>query len=485
MTVRIAENARARSEEVRTRRRAASVEDENEITLDDEKERDETGLTRMTAKDAVYRAGKFLVVVVMMGAMKLAAFAHTGLMMIPIARRTNAHGKTEHGVSGPRIPRLVEFMYKWSMFNYVVFGIPMPLFWVRFLLRRYEALNASAPDAETQRVPEVDWTAENFSHEKFFETYVKRPHPVVLRGFGRDLPAFGTFTVDEFCKAFGEEDVLLKTLSADGVKGKLRDIKNPGTYLHNSEALFVRHPELIDALKLERMKPFGCDALANDHPIFGRLPVQLFLGLGGTGTPFHCANGYNWYFQLEGKKKWTFVDPKWIGFMVPACQRGALYQTSAITDPNTVLEKYKALWRVVPRFEVILEPGDVLLNPPWWWHCIENMSSKSTACATRWADTSSLRPILGMGHDTNRLFTNMQLFAPKFIYMQIQLIMAGGTGAFVDEHTKVPGDEKSKSGVKVQHESATRVTKALLDNDEQRAYKAYYAKFQKHEDDNV
>jgi hypothetical protein len=351
---------------------------------------------------------------------------------------------------------------------------------VKFLLRRYEAANVDTPEAMTQSVPEVDWQSPNFSNEKFFEMYIKRPHPVVLRGFAKDIPAFGSFTVEKFIERFGDEDVLLKTPEADGVPGKVRDINTPGTYLHNSEAIFVRHPELIECLQLDRVKPFGLETIQNDLPRIGRLPCQVFLGRGGTGTPFHCANGYNWFFMLEGRKKWTFVDPRWLGFMFPGLNRGALYQTSAITDPNTVLDKYKSLWRLVPRYEVILEPGDVLLNPPWWWHCIENMSSTSTACATRWADKNSMRPLMGMGHDTNRLFTHMQIFAPKFIYTQLQLIMAGGNGAFVDEHTKVPEGGKSvkKSKVRVQHERATRVTKELICNDEQRAYNAHYRRTQ-------
>jgi len=49
----------------------------------------------------------------------------------------------------------------------------------------------------------------------------------------------------------------------------------------------------------------------------------------------------------------------------------------------------------------------------------------------------------------------------------------------MDEHTKVPTrdveETSTASGVKVQHEKATRVTKGLLDNEEQRAYKAYYS----------
>ena len=97
--------------------------------------------------------------------------------------------------------------------------------------------------------------------------------------------------------------------------------------------------------------------------------------------------------MIEGSKKWTFVDPRWTVLTFPALNRGALYQSCAVTDPNTVLEKYKPLWRVCPRYAAIVEPGDVLLNPPWWWHCIENLTKDSTAVATRWMDTKTLRPL--------------------------------------------------------------------------------------------
>jgi hypothetical protein len=96
---------------------------------------------------------------------------------------------------------------------------------------------------------------------------------------------------------------------------------------------------------------------------------------------------------------------------------------------------------------------------------------------------NAIRPILGMGFDTNHVFVAMQLFSPSFMLTQVKLIMAGQSSksAFMDEHTdtKIPasGDVKGRntSGVKVQHEKATRVTQRLLDNEEQVAYKAYYA----------
>ena len=243
----------------------------------------------------------------------------------------------------------------------------------------------------------------------------------------------------------------------------------------------------MEDLELSKLLPFvSADGnpkkphLANLHPRAGPLPIQFFLGRGGTGTGFHCANGFNWFYMIEGSKKWTFVDPRWTVLTFPALNRGALYQSCAVTDPNTVLDKYKPLWRVCPRYAAIVEPGDVLLNPPWWWHCIENLTKDSTAVATRWMDTKTLRPLTGIGTDANRLFTAFQIFSPVFLKLQFSLIMRG-IHATPDEHTQVDTDEDlekqhaQRTAKGAQHEDATRVTAALNSNEEQDAYKAYYA----------
>lgn len=361
---------------------------------------------------------------------------------------------------------------------------------MRRAYERLAELNKDVVDAETQEIPTIV-VGPDFDFKKFFEEYIKRPHPVVLKGFARNSPAVKKWSVNWVVEKFGHEKALTKTLMGDNIPGHVRDINTPGTYLHNCEAIFVNHPELVKDLELEKLTPLvsenGSMRLANNHPRAGPLPIQFFLGRGGTGTGFHCANGFNWFFMVEGRKKWTFVDPRWTVLTFPALNRGALYQSCAVTDPNTVLDKYKPLWRVCPRYAAELEPGDVLLNPPWWWHCIENLTKDSTAVATRWMDTKTLRPLTGVGTDANRLFTAFQIFSPVFMKLQFSLIMRG-IHATPDEHTRIDDDDdttnannKSKvidarTSKGAQHEDATRVTDLLNSNEEQDAYKAYYAK---------
>ena len=37
----------------------------------------------------------------------------------------------------------------------------------------------------------------------------------------------------------------------------------------------------------------------------------------GSGTSYHCANFNNLFFQINGRKKWTFVSPRYNALMYP------------------------------------------------------------------------------------------------------------------------------------------------------------------------
>lgn len=40
----------------------------------------------------------------------------------------------------------------------------------------------------------------------------------------------------------------------------------------------------------------------------------------------------------------------------------------------------------IPRYEILLDEGDMLFNPPWWWHAITNKTKYTIACANRFSN---------------------------------------------------------------------------------------------------
>ena len=52
-------------------------------------------------------------------------------------------------------------------------------------------------------------------------------------------------------------------------------------------------------------------------------------------------------------------------------------------SPDVISEQGYELWRYVPKYEAHLDPGDVLFNPAWWWHWVDNTSETSIGVANR------------------------------------------------------------------------------------------------------
>jgi hypothetical protein len=122
-----------------------------------------------------------------------------------------------------------------------------------------------------------------------------------------------------------------------------------------------------------------------------RLPWQrnilakMYVGGPLTSTSFHCAPVMNLYLQAYGRKRWVLVSPRFTPFMYPALSKGLNWQ-SRIDFRNPNYEE-APLYRYVDRYETVLEPGDVLWNPPWVWHGVQNLT-ESIAVSMWWVNVT-------------------------------------------------------------------------------------------------
>jgi len=89
---------------------------------------------------------------------------------------------------------------------------------------------------------------------------------------------------------------------------------------------------------------------------------QIFVGRQGTGTPFHHAAVYNWFYQVDGKKHWWFIDPYDSFLTYPVAILGRAAGFSFCLFPYEYNEKAFPLFQYCPMYSAVLEPGDVLFN---------------------------------------------------------------------------------------------------------------------------
>ena len=274
------------------------------------------------------------------------------------------------------------------------------------------------------QVPEYDW--KNGNPEVFYQTFVKRPHPVVLRGFMKDEALLKEYSFDKLLKKYGELDVLLTKREIDGYPGKLKDVNNPNIYLHNSEVLFNKYPEIWDCMKTAKLEPYLKKKCGF---------AQLFVGRQGTGTPLHAAWSNNFFYQVDGTKRWYFIDPYDNYLCSPMMMRGIGVRFYLGLYPDDYDKSMMPAFKYCPYFYTDLQPGDMVFNPPWWGHAIQNTSEKTVGIAARWltdgvvgAEWTSMEE----NYDIDRM-ASMLFFAGLDSWKTLQVILADHSPKY-DEH---------------------------------------------------
>lgn len=274
------------------------------------------------------------------------------------------------------------------------------------------------PEPDCRPVAEV---SPDIDPTEFRERFVKHPQPVIIRGLARrDCAAIGKWNREHFVEHYGDTQLELnrieygQPIKVTEWQGQLREaLESSNIYLDDSKILFSRFPELTRDIA--------------GVPGWGRLlgksmyvMPQLFLG-DTLGAPFHCANHWNFFVMAKGRKQWTFISPE------HTLQVGTLFTPSGIFADGCATGKGDT-WRdncelfthYCPKYRGILEEGDVLLNPPWWWHEIKNLTPFPIGMATRWVVMNYAR--------TNTLFDLIQLISPEVWKMYYQGMMSASLG---------------------------------------------------------
>jgi len=226
--------------------------------------------------------------------------------------------------------------------------------------------------------------------DQFFKEYVMKGRPIVIRGGAAASEACRTWDVEFFRSRYGDVPVQILDPGKEEFSGPLREVlDSQGTdrrlYVLGTINLLRDHKELIDQM-----------GVLSYRKHMTRLPIsyvgsQLFLGVHHkSGSGWHCATGSNLFFMVRGKKRWTFASAEYTWFFHPlvnqTCQTllSPMYLLLDRQYDLDYIRKYFPLFEFCPRQEVTLEPGDVLFNPAWNWHDVENLTEESIAVSSRW-----------------------------------------------------------------------------------------------------
>lgn len=220
--------------------------------------------------------------------------------------------------------------------------------------------------------------------------------PVVVRGFAATSPAARRWTEESLRDSLGDvacsvyvQDEESVTRSWDlGTRMEsvtfaeyLDRRRTEPLYLNNSTELFLARPHLVDELPLQTLRGrFHTPGGTWDELV----TANLFVGAKHVFSAVHCAYGGNFFVEVAGRKRWVFVDPALGPHLHAIPGRPFQYLKSAYggSRADRALDRASVLARL-PRYEVVLEPGDLLYNPPWWWHEVDNLDDFTVGVALR------------------------------------------------------------------------------------------------------
>lgn len=233
---------------------------------------------------------------------------------------------------------------------------------------------------------EVD-RVKNISDYDLKKKYIKQGIPVVLEGKAKDWGCVNKWTIDWLYENYCEDKVTLfdaVNSNSDNInydveettlKSVLDAIKSndPSKYSRFNRMLY-HHPDLINDFNWKWL--YGMRNKISSGKTF-----QLFIGGKDSRTTLHSASEHNLFTQVYGKKHWYLYAPENDIILNPPITRSPYFYSKFDPD-NADFQAYPNA-NFLQTWECELKAGDVLFNPPSWWHQVTNLSN-SIGVGFRW-----------------------------------------------------------------------------------------------------
>lgn len=286
------------------------------------------------------------------------------------------------------------------------------------------------PIVKSRPLPEI--TVNELTKEKVAEISQNFTKPFIIRGLIKDFECVKKWDLNYFEKEYGNIEVPAFSVTDNSVnysKNNSTSIKQCNNsnfcsikticqsiksgeplYINNISKLFTDSEKAREELNLDKMSKIMNDSFFI-NPKNNVFMSQLFLAGKNTGTSLHCASNVNFFFNVKGTKHWGFIDPKYTHLINCQTSSKGLF---AVSSDDFFNESEDNVFLKIPRFEAILNTGDFLFNPAWFWHAVKNKSDYTIAVANRYLSLFKYSdvPII----TNNYYFTFLQLFSPLYYF---------------------------------------------------------------------
>lgn len=218
------------------------------------------------------------------------------------------------------------------------------------------------------------------SPEVFRRQYLKPGKPVIIQGLMDSWKASRLWSPDYFKERVGSKEVVVQ-VAPDGVFGL-----NPEEGGPRLEPQYMPFSDYVDRLGsqngglryyLQRLSiPHALPELMEDFSLPPYVKanrvylMNLWFGPGGNITRLHYDVPNNFLAQVYGRKRFVIFPPRASASLYP--YRTKAYNMSRVDLDHPDKKVFPNFGTVKP-IEFVLNPGEVIFLPSFWWHQVYSL----------------------------------------------------------------------------------------------------------------
>jgi len=217
--------------------------------------------------------------------------------------------------------------------------------------------------------------------------------PVIVTGKIAEWKAFASWSIDYLNTVVGNKEVnvnvsknkiftldpetevacpYIKMQFTDFTDWIIQEKKDDQYYYLQQNPIEAFFPELLPDIEIPDYV---------DKKLF--MVTNLWIGTGGNVTPLHWDSAQNLLSQVRGRKRVVLFEPKQTSFLYPFSVYSTMPHLSHINIEKPDINKFPK-FKKAKGIECMLEPGEMLFIPAFWWHQVHSLEQLNIAINFWW-----------------------------------------------------------------------------------------------------